>query len=123
MEEIYDLDNLPVDPEAEKVYQEFWKDIICNEDGSININQLKKELYDCSRMMDNVPTVYCEVTGGLLSYPTYKAETVLNIFREKYSDKAWAVDLLADDWDLITADCETNEDYKKAIFDYLNVEE
>ena len=123
MEEIYDLDNPPVDPEVEQVYQEFWKDIICNEDGSINIEQLKKELHDYSRVLDNVPAVYCEVTGGLLSYPTYKSETVLNIFREKYYDKAWAVDLLADDWDLITADCETNEDYKKAVFDYLNVEE
>lgn len=123
MEEIYDLDNLPVDPEAEQVYQEFWKDIICNEDGSINIEQLKKELYDYSRVLDNVPAVYSEITGGMLSYPTYKSETVLNIFREKYYDKAWAVDLLADDWDLITAECETNEDYKKAVLEYLNVEE
>lgn len=114
---------MTVDPEVEQVYQEFWKDIICNEDGSINVEQLKKELYDCSRMMDNVPIVYSEVTGGTLSYPTYKAETVVNIFREKYYDKAWAVDYLADDWDDITADCETNEDYKKAVFEYLNVEE
>lgn len=119
MEEI----EMIVDPEVEQVYQEFWKDIICNEDGSINVEQLKKELYDCSRMMDNVPIVYSEVTGGTLSYPTYKAETVVDIFREKYYDKAWAVDLLADDWDLITADCETNEDYKKAIFEYLGTEE
>lgn len=123
MEEIYDLDNMPVDPEVEQCYQEFWKGIICNEDGSINIEQLKKELYDYSRVLDNVPAVYCEITGGLLSYPTYKSETVLNIFREKYYDKAWAVDLLADDWDLITAECETNEAYKKAIFEYLNIEE
>lgn len=123
MEEIYDLEEMEVDPEVEQCYQEFWKDIICKEDGSIDIEQLKKELYDYNRVLDNVPAVYCEVTGGLLSYPTYKSETVLNIFREKYYDKAWAVDLLADDWDLITADCETNEDYKKAVFEYLGTEE
>lgn len=122
MEEIYELDKPIVTPEVEQCYQEFWKDIICNEDGSINIEQLKKELYDYSGVLDNVPAVYCEITGGMLSYPTYKSETVLNIFREKYYDKAWAVDLLADDWDLITAECETNEDYKKAIFDYLGTE-
>lgn len=112
-----------VDPDVEQVYQGFWKDIICNEDGSINMEQLKKELYDCHRMIDNVPIVYSEVTGGTLSYPTYKADTVVDIFREKYYDKAWAVDLLADDWVHITADCETNEDYKKAVFDYLGTEE
>lgn len=109
------------DYDVEQVYQDFWKSIICKEDGSIDIEQLKKELYDCHVMLEQVPKVYCEVTGGVLSYPTYKAETVLNIFREKYCDKAWAVDLLEDDWDLITAECETNEDYKKAIFEYFEI--
>ena len=123
MEEIYELDKPIVTPAVERIYQEFWKDVICNEDGSINIDAVKCELADCYRMYQEVPTVYCEVTGGMLSKPLYKAETVLSYFREKYYDKAWAVDLLADDWDLITAECETNEDYKKAVLEYLNVEE
>ena len=123
MEEIYDLEEMPVDPEVEQVYQEFWKDIICKEDGSIDIEQVKRELHDCYRMIQNVPTVYSEVTGGILSKPLYEAEFVLSYFRERYYDKAWAVDLLADDWDDITADCETNEDYREAVFEYLGTEE
>lgn len=122
MEEIYDLYKPIVTPEVEQIYQEFWKNIICKEDSSIDIDAVKCELADYYRMLQEVPTVYYEVTGGMLSKPLYKAETVLSYFREKYYDKAWAVDLLADDWDLITAECETNEDYKKAVFEYLGIE-
>ena len=123
MEEIYDLDKPIVTPEVEQIYQEFWKDIICKEDGSIDIDAVKCELADYHRMLQEVPTVYSEVTGGILSKPLYKAEFVLSYFREKYYDKAIVVDYIADDWDDITADCETNEDYKKAVFEYLGIEE
>lgn len=102
---------------------EFWKTIICNEDGTINIEQLKLELYDYSFMLKEVPTVYSEVTGGMLSKPNYYAKTVISVFNERYGEKAASVDYLVDDWDLVTADCETNEDYKKAIFEYLGCEE
>jgi hypothetical protein len=33
------------------------------------------------------------------------------------------VNYLVDDWDDITAGCKTNEDYKKAIFEYLGCDE
>ena len=102
---------------------EFWKEIVCNEDGTINVEQLKKELCDFSLMIGEVPKVYCAVTGNMLSKPTYYADTVISIFDEKYRDKAWAIDYLPDDWGNITADCETNEDYKRALFEYLGCEE
>lgn len=101
---------------------EFWKDIICHEDGSINIEQLKLELCDSYLLINEVPKVYDEVTGGLLSKPYYYADTIVSIFNERYGNKAAGVDCLPDDWDDITADCETNEDYKKAIFEYLDCE-
>jgi hypothetical protein len=109
--------------EVEEVFQEFWAEIVCNEDGSINIDQVKKELSDYSFMLDEVPKVYCEVTGGLLSKPNYYAESVLSVFREQYADKAWAIRLIPDDWDDLTADCVTNEDYKKVIFEYFGVDD
>jgi hypothetical protein len=102
---------------------EFWKTIICNEDGTINVEQLKNELCDYSLMLGEVPRVYCEVTGSLLSKPHYYAESVIKVFNERYGEKAVAVDYLVDDWDDITADCETNEDYKKVVFEYLGCEE
>ena len=102
---------------------EFWKDIVCNEDGTINIEQLKKELRDFSVMIGEVPKVYSAVTGGRLSKQLYDADVVISVFNEKYGDKAAGVDYLPDDWDNITAECVTNEDYKKAIFEYLGCEE
>ena len=107
---------------VEKVWQEFWKDIVCDESGNINLEQIKKELYDYSIVLNEVPKVYCEITGNLLSKPFYNAETVLSIFRDKYADKLYGLKCLPDDWDNITADCATNEDYKKALFDYLEIE-
>ena len=112
-----------MDNEVEKVWQEFWQEIVCNEDGSINMDQLKEELCAFHFMISEVPKVYIEVTGGLLSKPNYYAESVLSVFREKYADRLCGLSLLPDDWDDITEDCVTNEDYKKAIFDYLDIDE
>ena len=108
--------------DVEQTYWDFWKNIICVGNGIINIAQVKKELCDYYKMLQEVPKVYCEVTGGILSKPLYDAETVSRFFRDKYANKAVAVDYLSDDWDLITAECKTNADYKKVIFDYLQIE-
>ena len=102
---------------------EYWQSIICNEDGTINVDQLKLELHDYSLMLGEVPKVYVEVTGGMLSNPHYYADGVIRAFRETYGDKADAVNYLVDDWDDVTAECTTNEEYKKAIFEYLGCEE
>jgi len=109
--------------EIEKVWQEFWKDIVCDENGSINLEQLKKELHDFYTIMQEVPKVYSEITGGMLSYITYPAETVLGVYYDRFGNKIWSLECLPDDWDDITADCETNEDYKKVLFKYLEIEE
>ena len=37
---------MEIDEEVEKEYQEFWKDIVENEDGTLNKEQVKKELCD-----------------------------------------------------------------------------
>ena len=108
--------------DVEQVYQDFWKDIICDDDGNIDVEQLKKELCDFYVMIQEVPKVYYEVTDGTLSKCLYDAETVLDYFREKFENKARSVDYLEDDWDLITAECETNDDYKKAIFEYFEID-
>lgn len=106
---------------ADEVYETFWKEIILGEDGNINMDQLKLELLDFYNMINEVPKVYSAVTGGILSKPTWSAADVLDYFNEKYGSKAAALEYLADDWDLITADCETNADFKKAIFNYMYI--
>ena len=109
--------------DVDQIYQDFWKEIICDKYGNIDVEQVKNELCDYYKMLQEVPKVYCEVTGGILSKPLYDAETVLSFFRDRYANKAGNVDYLSDDWDLITAECKTNADYKKAIFDYLGCKE
>jgi hypothetical protein len=58
-----------------------------------------------------------------LSKPFYTADTVLALFREHFSEPTARVNLLADDWDLIIADCETAGDIKQAVFEYLEIAE
>ena len=105
-----------------EVFETFWKEIIMDEDGNINMDQLKLELLDFYNMINEVPKVYSAVTGGILSKPTWSAGDVLDYFDEKYGRKAAALEYLAYDWDLITADCETNADFKKAIFNYMCID-
>lgn len=102
---------------------EFWEPIICDKNGNIDVEQLKKELCDYYFVIKEVPKVYCEVTGGTLSKILYDSNTVISLFNERFGDKASAVNFLPDDWDLVTAECVTNEDYKKAIFEYFGCEE
>lgn len=59
---------------------DFFKPIITKKDGSINVTQLKKELADFNHLMDQVPKVYCHVTGGSLSKVMYKSDVVIDAF-------------------------------------------
>jgi len=67
-------------------YDEFWKEIVENPDGTINKEQLKKELEDFSFLMDQVPKIYCHITGNILSKLNYKAETVIQV-SDEYQDR------------------------------------
>ena len=68
----------------EQLWESFWKDIVCNPDGSINLEQLKKELWDFSFILGEVPKVYMGVTGGSLSKPNYHAAGVIDAANEYY---------------------------------------
>ena len=61
----------------EKTFKEFWQEILCLPDGSLNLDQVKRELHDYHTLLDNVPKVYSHVTGGLISKPNTVAEAVI----------------------------------------------
>lgn len=71
----------------EKQYNDFWKDIV-EKDGVVDMEQVKKELFDFRFMMKEVPKVYMEVTGGKISKTNTYAFEVINIFNDEYLDKA-----------------------------------
>lgn len=70
--------------DVEEKWNSFWKEIILNEDGTVNLEQVKKELFDFSFMLEQVPKVYYEITGGFLSKPNYYAVDVINKADEYY---------------------------------------
>ncbi|MED1863345.1 hypothetical protein P4V41_07735 [Fictibacillus nanhaiensis] len=78
----------------EKVYDEFWKDLVENEDGSLNLDQVKRELADFRLLIQEVPKVYEELTG--LSKPLTRAEAILSIVNDKYIRKEYMLDDIYD---------------------------
>lgn len=60
---------------------EFWKDIILDDEKTPS-QHIKDELHDYKIMLKNVPIVYDNVTGGLLSKPLYEAEVVVDAFND-----------------------------------------
>lgn len=65
-----------IDNQVQERYDKFWKNIVCNPDGTINIEQVKKELSDFYFVMNEVPKVYMHITNGLLSKCNYHAHVV-----------------------------------------------
>jgi len=64
--------------EIEKVYEEFWKNIVENLDGTINLDQVKMELYDFKVVMDEVSQAYYELTNDhrlIMSLPMEKYQS------------------------------------------------
>jgi hypothetical protein len=60
----------------EKNWEEFWKDIVTRDDGSIDLEQIKKELSDYRFLLEEIPKVYSHITNKL-SYPNYYANTII----------------------------------------------
>ena len=53
----------------EQTYEDFWKAIVENPDGNLNLDKLKRELHDFKTLVRNVSLVYDHVTGGRISKP------------------------------------------------------
>lgn len=69
----------------EKTWQEFWKPLVCDDNGYPDLEQIKKELADYKFLLDNVPKVYDYVTDGKLTKPNYPSEVVISAAADVYS--------------------------------------
>lgn len=81
------LDETEIELEKVERDDEFWKEIILNEDGSVNVEQVYKELSDYSHMLKHVPIVYMHITKNTLSKPMYTAEQVTSLADQCYSEE------------------------------------
>lgn len=59
-----------------QTYAETWQDIVENKDGTLNKDQVARELADYLDLMGRVSEVYGNVTGGRISKPETTAEAV-----------------------------------------------
>lgn len=66
----------------EKLYEEFWKSIVENQDGSINKDALMRELSDFHDLIGRHTEVVSAVTGGMLSYANYPSKTIIRVFED-----------------------------------------
>jgi len=64
----------------------FWKDLVCDENGELDLDKVKRELHDYGVCIDQVGKVYDHVTGGLLTKPNTAAEHVIGAFDESVDD-------------------------------------
>lgn len=68
--------------EREANWKGTWKNILEKPDGSIDKEQLKKELMDFSDMIDRMTSLTYEISRGRLSYPTYPVSTIMFVAKE-----------------------------------------
>lgn len=71
------------DIENEKVYDEFWKPLL-EKDGFLDMQQLKRELFDFYNVIKNVPKVYDHITGGKVSKILTDPKVVCDLADEYY---------------------------------------
>jgi hypothetical protein len=74
----------------EQVYQEFWKGIVEDENGIVDMEQIKKELADYRVLLQEVPKVYDELAG--FSKPHTRAGVIIDAVNERMIDKQIAFD-------------------------------
>lgn len=81
--------------EIKEVYEKEWKEVVENEDGTINRSALEQVLVEYSRLMDNVTEIYDELTG--FSKPHTPASVIIGSVNERYILKETAFsDLVAE---------------------------
>jgi hypothetical protein len=72
----------------DEVWDGLFRDICTNADGSLNLDQIKKELSDFHFLMQEIPKVYIHITGGILSKIMYESGTVIGLADEHYQSLA-----------------------------------
>lgn len=73
----------------EKQWDEFWKDLLIK-NGKLDMDQIKREMFDFSNMMDSFGKVMDHVTGGMVSKPNTDPDVICGLADEHY--EKWADD-------------------------------
>lgn len=69
-------------PDYIREYEDHWKKIVEHPNGTINMDQLARELADCSMYMRHLSEIYDYVTHGRVSKPNTLPSAVIEIIEE-----------------------------------------
>ena len=69
-----------------ETWEKFWKPLCVKPDGTLNLDQIQRELHDFHCVMGNVSKVYDHITGGKMSKPNYDADTVIAVYEDHVQD-------------------------------------
>lgn len=80
------------DLDYKRVYEEYWKDLV-ETDGQLDKDKVMRELSDYRFMLEQVPKVYCHVSGNRISKPnTYAFEVIQEHDRQREEDVNEAIE-------------------------------
>lgn len=79
-------DKLQLRMANDKESDEFWDKIFSAEDYPFNKENVYKELRDYYFVLEQLPKIYMEITGGKLSKTTYFAESVIKAYNDALSE-------------------------------------
>lgn len=70
----------------EKTYDKRWREIVEQPDGTLNADQVKRELHDYSGLMERASEVYSAVTGGFTGKPAVLASEIINLANQRMDE-------------------------------------
>jgi len=70
----------------EEEYEDFWKELV-EVNGVVDMDKVRRELHDYSRMMKECGEVFCHVTNSRISKPNTKAFEVIAIHDDIRSEE------------------------------------
>jgi len=75
-------------PDYMQDYESYWKNIVENPDGTLNKDQVARELADALTLQRHLSEIYSEVSSGRVSKPFTLPSVVTEMFHEALTEAA-----------------------------------
>lgn len=119
-------DRLQLRMASDKESDEFWDEVFSEEDYPFNKENAYKELKDYYFVLNQIPSIYMELTGGMLSKTTYFASSVIQAHYDCIDRKEERIDDLEftlKEIKEIAEDIEKNDVYENSDYKAIKIQE
>ena len=72
--------------DVDRIFDDFWRPILTGNGDEVDLELVKKELYDYHFVMCEVVKVYDHITNSTLTKPNYKADSVISVYENCVQD-------------------------------------